>query len=127
MEIESPVGRLGQLTALTGFALYAAFAPHSVAAAEIAISIAVVGWLVRSLATRRIGLQRTEFDLPILLFLLFTLISSLLSQEPDISIAKLQSSWIPFVFYVTQAVINRRTAVMLIALLVLTGVAGTIL
>jgi O-antigen ligase len=126
MDIESPVGRLGQLTALTGFALYAAFAPHSVAAAEIAVSIAVVGWLLRTFATRRTGLHRTEFDLPIFLFLLFTFISSVLSQEPDISIAKLKSSWIPLVFYVTQAVINRRAVVMLIALLILTGVAGTV-
>jgi hypothetical protein len=126
MEIESSVSRLGHLTALTGFALYAVFAPHSVAGAEIAISIAAVGWLLRTVAIRRTGLQRTEFDLPIILFLLFTLISSLVSQEPDISIAKLKSSWIPFVFYLTQAVITRRAVVTLVSLLILSGIAGTV-
>ncbi len=120
------VGRVGHNIAVAGFALYAVFAPHSVAGAEIAISIAVVGWLLRTLTTRRTGLHLTEFDLPIVLFLLFTVISSVLSQEPDISIAKLKSSWIPLVFYVAQAVVERRIVVVLVCVLILSAAAGTV-
>lgn len=117
---------LGYYTAIAGFALFAIFLPHSVAAAGIAVAIATLGWLVRSLTTRRSGLHRTGLDWPILLFLLWTTASSLLSQEPDISIAKLQSSWVPLIYYVTQAIVTRRISVLLVSLLILSGFAGTI-
>jgi hypothetical protein len=122
----SPLARLGHLTAVIGFVLYASVAPHSVAAADIAIAIATVGWILRTVATGRTGLRRTAFDLPIALFLIFTAISSFLSQEPDISIPKLESSWIPLVFYVAQAVIDRRTVMVIVCLLILSGVGGTV-
>jgi len=125
-EGEPALGSLGQFAAIAGFVLYAVFAPHSVAAADISIAIATVGWFVRTIATRRTGLRHTEFDLPILLFLLWTAASSFLSQEPAISVAKLEASWAPLVFYMAHAVITRRTAVVLVSLLILSGVAGTL-
>ena len=72
-EGESALGSLGQFTAIAGFVLYAVFAPHSVAGADISVAIATVGWFVRTIATRRTGLRHTEFDLPILLLLLYFL------------------------------------------------------
>src|SRR5690349_6644327 len=103
LEGESPLGSLGHFTALAGLGLYSIFAPHSVAAADISIAIATVGWLIRTLGTRSTGLRRTEFDFPILVFLLWTVVSSLLSAEPRISIAKLESLWVPLAFYVSQS------------------------
>jgi hypothetical protein len=123
---ESLPGSLGYYTAIAGFALYSVFLPHSVAAADIAVAIAISGWLVRTIATRRSGLRRTPFDWPILLFLLWTALSSFLSFEPDISIAKLQSAWVVLVYYVTQAIITRRTAVLLVSVVILSGVAGAL-
>jgi len=117
---------LGHFTAISGLVLYAVFAPHSVAAADISIAIATVGWLVRTLATRHTGIRHTEFDLPIFLFLLWTVASSFLSAEPDISIAKIQASWVPLVFYVVQAVVTRSSAILLVSLLILSGITGTI-
>jgi uncharacterized membrane protein YbaN (DUF454 family) len=118
--------RLGQQTATVGFFLYAAFAPHSIAAAEISLAIVGAGWLVRSLARKTTGLRRTPFDLPIWLFFLWTIASSFLSQEPRISIAKIQSTFVFFLFYLAQAIITRRTAVLLVAVMILSGVAGTL-
>ena len=123
---KTALGSLGHYSALTGFVLYAIFAPHSVAAADIAIAIATSGWLLRTIATRRTGLKHTQFDIPILFFLLWTAVSSFLSFEPAISIAKLQASWALLAFYVTQAVITRRTAIPLVSVLILSGVAGTL-
>lgn len=117
---------LGHYTALTGFVLYAMFAPHSVAAADISIAIATIGWLLRTFATRQTGIRHTKFDLPILCFLFWTAASSFFSYEPAISIAKLQSSWAPLAFYVTQAVITRRTTILVVSVLILSGVAGTL-
>lgn len=121
-----PWYRLGHRTAIVGFFLYAACAPHSIAAAEISLAIVGAGWLVRSLSNKTTGLRRTPFDLPIWLFFLWTVASSFLSQEPRISIAKIQSTCVFFLFYLAQAIITRRTAVLLVAVMMLSGVAGTV-
>jgi len=117
---------LGQRAATIGFFLYAAFAPHSIAAAEISLAIVGAGWLVRTIASKGAGLRRTPFDLPIWLFFLWTVASSFLSQEPRISIAKIQSTCVLFLFYLAQAIITRRTAVLLVAVMILSGAVGTV-
>lgn len=109
-----------------GFVLYAVFAPHSIAGAEIALALVVIGWLIRTLAIRRSGLRYTKLDLPILGFAIWTIASSLLSEEPGSSIPKLQSVCVLFLFYITQAVVTKRTAILLVCIMILSGVAGTL-
>src|SRR6267378_2657930 len=118
--------RLGERTAILGFVLYAAFAPHSIAAAEISLAIVGAGWLVRTISSHKTGFRRTPFDLPIWLFFLWTVASSFLSQEPRISIAKIQSTCVFLLFYLTQAIVTRRIAVLLVAVLILSGSVGTL-
>jgi hypothetical protein len=117
---------LGQRVAVVGFFLFAVLAPHSIAGAEIALGLAAAGWLLRTLASGRTGFRRTKLDLPIWLFFFWTVASAFLSSEPRISIAKLQSVCVLFLFYLTQAVVTRRTAVLLVSLMILSGVAGTL-
>ena len=117
---------LGQQTATAGLFLFSAFAPHSIAASEISLAIMATGWLLRTVATKKTGFHRTPFDLPIWLFYLWTVASSFLSQEPGISVPRIQSASIIFIFYLIQAVVTRRTAVMLVAVMILSGVAGTL-
>lgn len=112
--------------AIAGFVLYSAFAPHSIAAAEISLAIAGAGWLLRTIVTRKTGFCRTPLDLPVWLFFLWTVFSSFFSEEPRISVAKLQSTCVVFLFYLTCAIVTRRTAVLLVAVMILSGVAGTI-
>ena len=116
---------LGQRIAIAGLVIYVAFAPHSVAASAIGVAIAGIGWLVRTTSTRSLGLSRTKFDLIIVLFVLWTVASSLLSEEPDVSIAKLTSQWTVFLFYLTRAVVTRRAALALVGVLILSGCVGT--
>jgi len=116
---------LGQRIALAGLLIYVAFAPHSVAASSIGVAIACIGWIVRSVGTRRLGLTRSKFDLVIVLSLVWTILSSLLSEEPSISILKLRSSWCVLLFYLTRAVLTRRSALLLVAVLILSGCAGS--
>lgn len=118
--------RLGQRTATLGFFLFSAFAPHSIAAAEISLAIVGAGWLVRTLSNKQTGFRRTPLDLPIWTFFLWTVASSFLSQEPRISVAKLQSTCVVFLFYLTQAIVTRRIAVLLVAVMILSGSAGTV-
>lgn len=117
---------MGQNIAIIGFVLFAAFAPHSIAAAETALGIVGIGWLVRTLATRSLGLRHTKLDFPIWLLFAFTIASSLLSEEPQISIAKLQSVCVFFLFYLTQAIVTRRTAMLFVCVMLVSGVAGTL-
>jgi O-antigen ligase len=118
----------GQRIAIAGLFIYLAFAPHSVAASTIGVAIAGIGWAVRSIRTRSLGLSPTKFDLIIFLIVLWTSASSLLSEEPDISLAKLTSLWTVFLFYVTRAIFSiatRRTALYMVAVLILSGCVGT--
>ena len=117
---------LGQGLATLGLVLYAAFAPHSIAGAEIALGITGLGWLLRTVATGSLGLRHTKLDLPIWVFALLTIASSLLSEEPRISIAKLQSVCVLFLFYITQALVTRRTAIVLVCVMLASGIAGTL-
>ncbi len=119
-------GKLGQQIALAGLAIYVATAPHSVAASVIGVAIAGIGWLIRTFSTGNLGLRRSKFDLIIVLALLWTVFSSLLSEEPRISIAKLQASWCVFVFYLARATITRSSALGLTVLLIVSGSVGAL-
>jgi hypothetical protein len=117
---------LGQRIALAGLLIYVAFAPHSVAGSAIGVAIAGIGWVVRSIGSRSLGLSRSKFDLVILLSLVWTALSSFLSEEPSISIPKLQSLWCVFLFYLTRAVLTRRAALSMVVVLILSGCVGSL-
>jgi O-antigen ligase len=119
-------GKLGQQIALAGLAIYVATAPHSVAASVIGVAIAGIGWLIRTFSTGNLGLRRSKFDLIIVLSLGWTVISALLSEEPRISIAKLQASWCVFLFYLARATITRTSALALTVLLIVSGSVGAL-
>jgi hypothetical protein len=121
-----PWSQRGQQTATLGFILYAAFAPHSIAAAEISLAVVGAGWLVRTISSRKSGFCRTPFDIAIWLFFLWTVASSFLSEEPRISIAKIQSTCVFLLFYLTQAIVTKKTAIVLVAVMIASGAAGTL-
>src|SRR6185369_5922002 len=119
-------GELGQRIVLVGLVIYVIFAPHSVAASASGAVIATLGWLLRTLQTRSLGLRWSKFDLIIVLSLLWTLLSALLSEEPRISIAKLTASWGVLLFYLARATVDRKAILALVTLLILTGCAGAL-
>src|SRR3712207_4197924 len=119
-----PFARASETLGLAGFALYAAAAPHSIAVSWVGLSFAVLGWLARTAATRRAGLGRSPLDLPLWLFFAWTALSCLLSEEPRLSVPKLVNVSTLLMFYLTQALVTRRAAVVLAALMILSGSAG---
>jgi len=90
------------------------------------VALAGIGWLWKTVATRSFGLRRSKFDLIIVLALLWTVLSSLLSEEPRISLLKLQASWSVFLFYLTRAIVTKRLAIGLVAVLILSGSVGAL-
>src|SRR5215213_9336512 len=128
-ETETVSGRFARAAeklGLAGFALYALAAPHSIAVSWMGLSFAVLGWLARTFATRRSGLRRTPLDLPLWLFFAWTALSCFLSEEPRVSVPKLINVSTLLMFYLTQALVTRRAAVLLAALLILSGAAGAL-
>lgn len=123
---DGPCGKLGQQIALAGLGIYVLCAPHSVAASAIGVGLAGLGWVIRTLQTRSLGLERSKFDFIILLTLLWTIVSALLSEEPRISIAKLQASWVVFLFYLARATLTRASALVLVVMLIFSGSVGAL-
>jgi len=119
-------GKVGQQIALVGLGIYVVFAPHSVAASVIGVGLAGLGWIIRTLQTRSFGLRWSKFDLIIVLSLLWTVASALVSEEPRISVAKLQASWCVFIFYLVRATLTRRSALILVSLLIVSASAGAL-
>jgi hypothetical protein len=119
-------GRAAEGLALAGFAVYALAAPHSIAGSWMGLSAAVLGWLARTLLTGRTGLRRTPLDLPLWLFFAWTVLSSLLSVETGESVPKLVNVSTFLMFYIAQALLTRRAAVALAAVLIASGVAGVL-
>jgi hypothetical protein len=128
-ENEGLAGRLRRaagVLALAGFTVYALAAPHSIAGAWMGLSAAVLGWLARTLLTGRTGLRRTQLDLPLWLFIAWTVLSSLLSVEPGESLPKLVNVSTFLMFYLAQALLTRRTAIIFAVVLIASGVAGVL-
>ena len=123
---QRPLAVLGQRTALVGLVLYVAFAPHSVAASVIGVAVAGIGWVLKTVSTGSLGLRRSKFELIIVLSLLWTAASSVFSEEPRISLLKLESLWCVFLFYLTRAIVTKRSALALVALLILSASVGAL-
>ena len=122
----SSFAQLGHKLIMLGLLLYVAFAPHSVAASSIGITIAVIGWVFRSAANRNTGLRRSRFDLIILLSLVWTFASAVLSAEPSISIRKLQASWCVVIFYLARASLTKKSTLLLVSILILSASVGVL-
>lgn len=99
----------------------AAFAPHSIAVTQGAWLCGLILWAVRFLFKPRPALRRTPVDLALLGFIALTLISSIFSYAPDISLGKMrQVSLFIIVYMVAENVRSLR----LVRLLALTLVAS---
>jgi hypothetical protein len=123
---EGPVERAAGRLALAGFVLYAVAAPHSIAGSWMGLSAAVPAWLIRFAATRRTGVRRTPLDLPLWLFIGWTILSCVLSTEPRVSVPKLVNVATFLMFYLAQSVLTRRAAVLVAAVLIVSGAAGAL-
>ena len=109
-----------------GFLIYAIAAPHSIAISWVGISLLILGWLIRTVVTRRLGIQRSPMDLPLLLFVAWTVLSSILSIEPRESLPKLINVSTFLFFYLTQSLLTRKLAIMVAGVMFLSAAAGVL-
>jgi hypothetical protein len=116
--------RASHAAALGGLILFGFVAPGSIAAAWIAISVAVCGWIGRTVATRRAGLRRSPLDLPLWLLFGWTAVSAVFSAEPSISLARLPSAAAFLFFYFAQSIPRARREVTWVAFAVIAGASA---
>jgi hypothetical protein len=109
---------------LCGLAIFAISIPHSIAAAHIGLGLGYVAWIARALVMGRLGLARTPIDRPLLCFIALTIVSSVLSVEPDESLPKLRNLTLFGVFYLIIANCGRRGARWIIGLMIVSGLVG---
>jgi len=120
-------GKVGQWSTRVlscGLILFALSIPHSVAAAHISLGLSYFGWLVRDLSARRLHCARTPLDFPLILFAALTILSSVFSEEPNISMPKLKSLLLFGVLYLIATNISPQGVKLFAGLLILSSLVG---
>lgn len=92
-------------------------APHSIAATQIAWSLALLLWMIKLVIRPRPVLHRAPVDLPMLLFFFLTFLSAIFSYDPDVSIPLLRGALLFTIAYLFAQNINSRRTLRLLALL----------
>ena len=104
--------------------LFSLTVPHSIAAAQISFILGVVMWGLRDVALRRLHFSRSPLDRPLLAFILLTILSSVFSVAPVISLAKTKAIGLFLVFYLVASNVSRRGAMVLVGCLAFSGLVG---
>ncbi|MCI0338714.1 MAG: O-antigen ligase family protein [Acidobacteria bacterium] len=104
--------------------LFSLSLPHSIAAAQISLDLTFIAWIARDLTLRRFHFARTPIDLPLLCFASLTIISSVFSVEPSISLRKLKTLLLFGVIYIVATNLRPRGVHLLAGMLVVSSLVG---
>lgn len=104
--------------------LFAISIPHSIAASQISLGLGLIAWILRDLATRKFHFQRTAIDLPLACFVALTILSSVLSVEPALSLPKLKTLVLFATVYLLATNLSPRGTKLLAGLLIASGLFG---
>ena len=96
--------------------LFTIFAPHSIAITQIAWAGGLLTWVARFFFRPRPRINRTPIDYALLGFLALTLISSLLSYDPSVSIGKLRAASLFTIIYLIAENVTSKYVLRLLAL-----------
>ncbi len=107
-----------------GMILFALTLPHSIAAAQISLGLSLAAWLVRDVVARRFHFASTPMDRPLVCFIALTIVSSLLSVEPSLSLPKLSSLLLFGIVYLIATNLHPRAVRFFVALLLISGLVG---
>lgn len=91
------------------------FAPHSIAATQIAWLTGMTAWVIRLFLKPRSRLVRTPLDVPLWIFFAWSLLTSIFSYDPLVSLDKLRNVALFLIFYYIINVLKTRRAVFFMA------------
>lgn len=115
IETENSPAKWLERTAFFFLILMILAAPHSIAATQTAWLAGMTAWFVRLFVKPRPPLVRTKLDAPLWIFFGWTVLTSLLSYAPDISIDKLRNATLFLIFYFIINVVKTKRAVVFLA------------
>lgn len=104
--------------------LFALSVPHSIAASQISLGLGLIGWFLRDLLLRKFHFARTPIDLPLICFIGLTVLSSVFSVEPDISLPKLKALVLFATIYLLATNLRPNGVWLLTSLLIVSSLAG---
>ncbi|MBO0799747.1 MAG: hypothetical protein J2P31_13075, partial [Blastocatellia bacterium] len=122
--VETPFARWSNRVLTFFLLVFVISLPHSVAAAHISLNISLAAWIARDLFMRRLHFARTPIDLPLICFVALTIISSIFSIEPSISLPKLKALLLFGVIYIIATNLRPRAVYLMLGLLLLSGSVG---
>lgn len=118
-DVESGLALWLDRIAFAFLVLTVVFAPHSIAATQTAWVIGMLVWIIRLFVRPRPALGLTVLDLALWGFFAWSVISSLLSYEPAISLGKLRGTAVFLIFYFVLFNIRSRRVAVFIALVMI--------
>jgi O-Antigen ligase/PDZ domain len=124
VEVITPFARWTNRALILFLCIFSISVPHSVAAAHISLNLGLVAWIARDLSLRRFHFARTPIDLPLICFASLTVISSIFSVEPGISLPKLKALLLFGVTYIIVTNLRPRGIYVVLGLLLLSSSVG---
>ncbi len=104
--------------------LFAISLPHSIAAAQISLGVGIILWFARDAIMRRFHFARTPIDLPLLCFAGLTVLSSIFSVEPSISLPKMKGLLLFGTIYLLATNLRSRGVKLMVGLLIASSLLG---
>jgi len=117
-ENQPKLTRITERIIIFTLAMYALFAPHSIAMTYAAYLTGMVAWAVQMIANRKLEIRRTPVDLALLGFFACCVVSSFLSYDQIVSVKGLRSPAIFLVFYFVSSKVTSARMVKLLTLIV---------
>ena len=99
IETDNPFARWLDRIAFIFLVLMVLSAPHSIAATQIAWLLGMLAWVIRLFVKPRPKIVRTPLDIALWAFFGWTVITSIFSYAPDISLGKLRGAALFLIFY----------------------------
>ncbi|MDX2043574.1 MAG: O-antigen ligase family protein [Acidobacteriota bacterium] len=124
VEAENSFARLANRALSFFLTLFALSIPHSIAASQISLGLGLIAWLLRDLALRKFHFARTPMDLPLACFIGLTLLSSVFSLEPEVSLPKLKTLVLFATVYLLATNLKANGVKLLTGLLIVSALCG---
>ena len=115
VETDNNFARMLERIAFVFMILMFVFAPHSIAATQIAWLTGMTAWFVRQFVAPRRKLRRTPLDVPLWIFFAWSIVTSIFSYDPPTSLDKLRNVALFLIFYYLINVLKTKRAVIFMA------------
>ncbi len=116
--------RLSNRALILFILIFAISMPHSIAAAQISFTLAVIFWVLRDLSSWKLHFARTPIDWPILAFAFLTALSSVYSVEPGLSLPKLKALTLFGIVYLIVTNLSPRGVSLVTCALIISALVG---